>query len=147
MVLTEPLELVPEVGERFHDATGIFDLDGVEDEPENREAHRHAVIVVGVDRRRLQRGAWVNDEEVFSLFDGHTQLAEFGRGRMNAIALLDPKVGDVGDPGDPRRHRSLCDLRARPPVGRDGRWTNRASAHEPLAECERRHARRRATLT
>src|SRR5690606_35720093 len=60
-----------------------------------REAHRHAVIVVGVDRCRTQPCGRHDVQIVGTLLDRRTNLAQFDRHRRETVGFLDAPARDV----------------------------------------------------
>ena len=63
-----------------------------------RKAHRHAVIVVGVDAGRLPYPGWRNRQEIRALLDLRAQLAQLAGHGGDAIGFLDPPAADIAQP-------------------------------------------------
>ena len=107
------------IGEGLGDAARIVDAHRNTDRSE-RETHRDAVIVVGVDGRRTQaaRCGRLDAQPVGALLDPGAELDDFGRHRAQAVGLLDAPAADVAQDRRPlgkerqrhQRHRRVGDV-------------------------------------
>ncbi len=101
------------VGPRLGDAARLADHDARHAQAREREGHRHAVVVVGVDRGAAQR-AGLDRQPVRAGRGARAELAEFALERRQAVGLLDAQVRDVLD-ARRRRARRARRPRARAP--------------------------------
>src|SRR5271156_1709269 len=83
-----------EIRESFRDAFRIFDLDARELQADHREAHRDAMIVVSLDRRRAHRRR-PNLQTVLGFEYVRADPSEFSCKRADAIAFVMTDKGNV----------------------------------------------------
>ena len=92
------------VRESFGHALGVFDAhrQAGRVEGRQREAHRDAVVVVGVDAGRApvgRAGGRCHAQEIGAFFHAGTQFAQLGGHGRNAVGFLDPPTRDVSQCG------------------------------------------------
>ena len=100
------------------DTFRVVDAHPTAAEADEREAHRHAMVVVGVDRRRTKPLRRRDHQVVGALLHFGAHLAQLGRHRRDAVGLLDPPARDVAQPARPvgeqrghrQRHRRIGDV-------------------------------------
>ena len=72
-----------------------------------RQAHRHAVVVVGVERRAVQL-AGDDPQAVVLLLDRGAELPQLGGQRPDAVGLLVANMGDAANGGGPAASRATA---------------------------------------
>src|SRR5206468_8884530 len=100
-------------------ARRILDFDAGNFQPQNGKAHRHAVVVVGLDGRavKLRREYF---QRVSRFDDFGAALGQFGAQRNNALALLDTETAEVSEAvvvasqwrNHNRRHNAVAQVRS-----------------------------------
>ena len=112
LLLVKCLQIVPETRVRLRDTTRILDHDPRHPQPDQRHAHRHAVVVVCFDLGPVQRSRR-DRQPIGEFIDFCADSAQFGRQRGDAVGFLVADVRDVADSRRPLRE------------ARDGGWSVR----------------------
>src|SRR5229473_4210326 len=94
-------EVVEETGVRLRHAAGIFDAYAGEFEAGYGERHRDAMVVIGLDRGRLEHRRF-DAESIVELIHGRAEAAQFRGERGQAVTLV---MADERDVADSRRRR------------------------------------------
>src|SRR5688572_18395537 len=90
-----PLQIAKELRISFSGALRISDDHIGRSQASQGEAHRHAVIVVGVDLGPANIVRWRNRQAVVKLLDRRAELSQLRRGGADAISLLVANVAHV----------------------------------------------------
>ncbi len=89
-------QLLEEIRERLFHARGILDFDARNFQSQNGEAHRHAMVVVGLNLRAVQLGR-EDFQRVAGLDDLRAALGQLGAQGDDAFAFLDAQAAEVGE--------------------------------------------------
>src|SRR5262245_5252749 len=94
--LSERVENLEELREGLGDTIGVGDLDPGAARAEHREAHRHAVVVVGLDPRpvRLARDDGEAVDVLLGLDAAAPQLSDDRRDAVRFVPADEPDTGD-----------------------------------------------------
>ena len=79
-LLSQFFQHLPEGGKGLGDAGGVADDDAADAQTDESQAHRHAVVLVGIEFRPAER-ARDDSEAVRVFFDGCADFAELRRQR------------------------------------------------------------------
>src|SRR5206468_6530872 len=96
--LSQRLQTPKKFGERLGDAPRIADTNSRYAKADEREAHRHAVIVVGLDFAAVNHGG-LDHELIVRLAKVDAQPRELARHGGDAVRLLPAGMPDAADPG------------------------------------------------
>ena len=96
--LAQPKQILKKLRVGFCRAVWVGDEDPGLAEADEGEAHGHAMVVVGFDRRRA-KWTGVDRETVWKFVDREAQAAEFGDDGQHAVGLFEPHVSDVANAG------------------------------------------------
>ena len=94
----ESLQILKVARIGFCSAAGIKNDDSGGSESQQRKAHGHTVVVIGVNAARLWASR-VNGETIGMFFGTDPGSLEFGGHGGNAIRFLVPHVADIVDTG------------------------------------------------
>ena len=92
----EPLQIGKEIRVTFGDATGVANADAGMHRPENREAHRHAMVIVGFDFRPVD----IRRKDLQSITCFNDVCAAFGQlgaQRNHTLALLNAEPAKISE--------------------------------------------------
>ena len=100
---------------RLRRAAGVSNHHAGNRQPDQRQAHRHPMVVVGVDLRAVQR-AGRDPQPVGPLLDLGPELSQLDRQGVNPVGFLVANMGDAADRRRPigeQRHRCRASARCR----------------------------------
>ena len=106
----DPGEVGKVAGIGFGHAARVVDHQRHATQADQRKAHRHAVIIVGVDGDiALENGRRHHRKIIRARLHRGAELGKFGRHGRDPVSLLDPPAGDIAQGGNPigeqREHR------------------------------------------
>src|ERR1700680_2549696 len=100
-------EVVEKTGVRLRHAAWVFDSYAGEFEAGYGERHRDPMVIIGLDRGRLERRRF-NAQSIVELIHRRAEAAQFRGERAQAVTLVMADEGDVADSGRRRGERAGC---------------------------------------